>query len=193
MATLVGHFHLSRDAAAELLSSVLGLPVCPATVQDACEQLGDALATATAEVDAALPREACVHMDETSWKQRKILHWLWIAVGTRVTSFAIHASRGAAHLRAWFPGAFAGVVVSDRMRAYERFERRQLCWSHLDRDFQSVMDFGSAGVPWATRALDGSGRMFEAWHPFKRGEITRAALQQHRRTGTARRRDLAAR
>ena len=181
MATLVGQYHLSRDAAADLLSSVLGLPVCPATVQDACGQLGDALASATADVSAALPSEACVHMDETSGKQRKILHWLWIAVGTRVTSFAVHASRGATQLLEWFPNPFAGVVVCDRMRAYERFERRQLCWSHLDRDFQSVIDFGSAGVPWATRALDGSGRMFDAWHQFKRGEMTRAALQRKTR------------
>lgn len=178
MAALVGQYHLSRDATSHLLSSVLGLPVCPATVQDACEQLGDALATATAEVAAVLPLEATVHMDETSWKQRKKLHWLWIAVGTRVTSFAIHASRGAAQLLAWFPEAFAGTVICDRMRAYERFKRRQLCWSHLDRDLQAVIDFGSTGAPFAVAALDGSGRMFDAWHRFKRREISRTALQQ---------------
>lgn len=176
MATLVGQYHLSRDAASDLLSSVLGLPVCAATVQDACEQLGAALATAAAEVDAALPSEATVHMDETSWKQRGALRWLWVAVGTRVSSFAIHASRGAAQLLAWFPKPFAGTVVCDRMRAYERFERRQLCWSHLDRDLQAIIDFGSAGAKLAAKALDGSGRMFDAWHRFKRGEITRAGL-----------------
>ena len=40
--------------------------------------------------------------------------------------------------------AFGGVVGSDRWSAYRRFpaERRALCWAHLKRDFQALVDRG---------------------------------------------------
>lgn len=176
-ATLVGEYHLSRDAAASLLGSVLGMPICAATVQACCEAVSAALEPATTAVDAALPASNVIHMDETSWKQRKELRWLWIAVGDAVTSFAIHARRGADQLAKWFPKGFDGVVNCDRWRPYERFAKRQLCWSHLERDLQAIIDGQRAGSGPATRALAGADTMFETWHSFKDGHIRRDELQ----------------
>lgn len=177
-ATLVGEYHLSRDATASLLGSVLHMPICPATVQACCEQISTGLQVATAEVEAVLPSSDVVHMDETSWKQVKQLHWLWIAVGSRVTAFAINRRRGWEQLAAWFPAGFDGVVNCDRWRPYERFARRQLCWSHLERDFQAVIDAAGKGARFAPIVLAGAGAMFATWHRFKRGEVTRADLQR---------------
>lgn len=177
-ATLVGEYHLSRDAAASLLGSVLNMPICAATVQSCCEQVSAGLQTATAEVDASLPSSSVIHMDETSWKQKKVLYWLWIAVGDRVTSFAIHARRGWQQLDVWFPNGFAGVVNCDRWRPYERFGRRQLCWSHLERDLQAIIDAAGNGVAAATQALAGADAMFATWRRFKDTSITRADLQR---------------
>ena len=139
-ATLVGEYHLSRDAAAALLGSVLNMPICAATVQNCCEQVSDAFAPATKEVDAILPLSSVIHLDETSWKQGKVLHWLWIAVGDAITSFAINRHRGHQQLAQWFPNGFAGIVNCDRWRPYERFAQRQLCWSHLERDTRSYRE-----------------------------------------------------
>ena len=176
-ATLVGEYHLSRDAAASLLASVLNMPICAATVQSCCDQVSAGLQAATAEVDASLPSSAVVHMDETSWKQRKELHWLWIAIGDQVTSFAINARRGWQQLAAWFPNGFTGVVNCDRWRPYERFSRRQLCWSHLERDLQAIIDAAGKGTVAATNALAGADAMFAAWWSFKEELLTRADLQ----------------
>lgn len=180
-ATLVGEYHLSRDATASLLESVLAMPICAATVQNCCEQVSAALETATQEVVESLPASARIHMDETSWKQRKVLHWLWIAVSERVTSFAIHVRRGRQQLAAWFPNGFAGVVTCDRWRPYETFPHRQLCWSHLERDLQAIIDGGRAGVDLATQALAGADTMFTLWGRFKDGFIPRADLQSETR------------
>lgn len=177
-ATLVGEYHLSRDAAASLLGSVLNMPICAATVQNCCEQVSAGLQAATAEVDASLPSTMVVHMDETSWKQRKVLHWMWIAIGDKVTSFAIHARRGQQQLDLWFPHGFDGIVNCDRWRPYERFARRQLCWSHLERDLQAIIDAGATGVAAATQALAGADAMFATWWRFKEKSITRAELQR---------------
>lgn len=177
-ATLVGEYHLSRDAAATLLGTVLGVPVSAATVQDCCMQVSAALETSTADVDSSLPSSSVVHMDETSWKVKKKLHWLWIAVGDRVTSFAVHARRGKQQLDVWFPEAFNGVVVCDRWRPYERFARRQLCWSHLERDLQAIIDGAGDGTLHATRALAGADGMFDTWWKHKDGDISRGDLRR---------------
>lgn len=188
-ATLVGEYPLSRDATASLLASVLSMPICAATVQNCCDQVSAALGTATGEVAETLPTSAGVHMDETSWKQSKVLHWLWIAVSERVTSFAIHLRRGRQQLDAWFPKGFSGVVTCDRWRPYETFARRQLCWSHLERDLQAIIDAGRAGRDPATQVMAGADAMFATWGRFKDGLLPRADLQRdtqgYRRTSRA--------
>lgn len=180
-ATLVGEYHLSRDAAASLLGSVLNMPICAATVQNCCEQVSDALAPATEEVEAILPLSSVIHMDETSWKQGKLLQWLWIAVGNAVTAFAINPRRGHQQLAEWFPNGFAGIVNCDRWRPYERFAQRQLCWAHLERDLQAIIDAAGKGAKTATNLLADAGTMFATWWRFKDGFITRAELQRDTR------------
>jgi hypothetical protein len=48
---------------------------------------------------------------------------------------------------AWFPHGYGGIVHSDRLSAYSFFDalRRQVCWAHLLRDVQSVIDAGATG------------------------------------------------
>jgi len=177
-ATLVGEYHLSRDATASLLGTVLHMPICPATVQNCCEQVSVGLESATREVDEALPSESVLHLDETSWKQRRVLHWLWIAVGEKLTSFAIHRRRGREQLSRWFPNGFAGVINCDRWRPYETFDKRQLCWSHLERDLQAIIDGGKAGATAATQALEGADSMFATWGKFREGQYSCDELQR---------------
>ena len=44
---------------------------------------------------------------------------------------------------------FTGVVGSDRWSAYSRFpaEQRAICWAHLKRDFQALVDRGGEAEP----------------------------------------------
>ncbi len=53
--------------------------------------------------------------------------------------------RGKAHLHGLIGEGFSGVVGSDRFTAYNSLEpeRRQVCWSHLRRDFTFHADLGS--------------------------------------------------
>ncbi len=63
---------------------------------------------------------------------------------------------------------FAGVVGSDRWSAYGRFlsEQRALCYAHLKRDFQSLMDRGGEAAPigrWGPAEIE---RLFALRHRF---------------------------
>ena len=57
-ATLVGEYHLSRDATASLLNSVLGVPICAATVQNCCAQVSAALSDGLASPRPTSPKSA---------------------------------------------------------------------------------------------------------------------------------------
>ena len=58
------------------------------------------------------------------------------------------------HFRRELPvETYGGVVGTDRCSSYTWLERRQLCWSHLGRDFQKILERGgdSCSVGWYLR------------------------------------------
>lgn len=178
VAALVGRYRVSRQDTADLLSAMLNVPICKGTVQACCERVSAALAEPIAELDQALKDQPRVWLDETGWRERGARRWLWIARTDRFACFAIHPRRGTAQLEAWFPGGYCGIVHSDRWSAYSYFDtvRRQLCWAHLLRDLQAIIDAGAKGVQAARDALRGAHGLFRTWHLFKRDEMARDAL-----------------
>lgn len=68
-----------------------------------------------------------------------------------------------------------GVVTSDRYSAYPHLplENRQVCWAHLRRDFQAMIDRGDAGKATGEELLVHSGVMFEAWSRAGAGTLAR--------------------
>lgn len=63
--------------------------------------------------------------------------------------FLIDRSRGGAVVEALLGSRFAGLVGTDRWSAYNRFPagRRALCYAHLKRDFQGLVDRGGGSEP----------------------------------------------
>jgi transposase len=72
------------------------------------------------------------------------------------------------------------VVGSDRWSAYKRFpaEQRAICWAHLKRDFQGLVDRGGEAASVGRWGLAEIERLFGHWHRFRAGEIDRQELQQ---------------
>ena len=86
---------------------------------------------------------------------------------------------GALGLTALLGAKIHGIVCSDRWGVYARVPpaRRQLCWAHLKRDFQKVVDRGGSGVAIGRRGLRLVKKVFAAWHAFRDGQVTRGQLQ----------------
>jgi transposase len=55
--------------------------------------------------------------------------------------------------------------------------RHQLCWSHLIRNFQALVDRGGREEVWGTDFLALSRLVFRLWHLFREGTIDRETLQ----------------
>jgi transposase len=74
---------------------------------------------------------------------------------------------------------FSGILNSDRWSAYNWVPvfSRQLCWSHLLRDFQAFVERGGESQRIGEAILAQSGLMFEWWHRVRDGTLTRATFQ----------------
>jgi transposase len=72
------------------------------------------------------------------------------------------------------------IVISDRFPAYEwiRLGSRQVCWAHLRRDFQAMIDRDGDGAEVGRQLLWQSGKLFESWHKVRDGTIRRTTFLQ---------------
>ncbi len=69
----------------------------------------------------------------------------------------------------WLLRGHAGIVTSDRWWAYAHLPlaRRQLCWSHLRRDFTAHAEGLAAGQEFGEAGLALCERVFWAWEVFQ--------------------------
>lgn len=171
---------VSKRGVEEIAEAVFAAPIALGTVVNLERKVSAALATPHAEALEVVRAAAVKHADETSWKLAGKLCWLWAAATTSVVVFAIHAKRSALGLTALLGIEIQGIVCSDRWGPYNRVPemRRQLCWAHLKRDFQKIVDRGGSGVAVGKAGQRIVQRVFAAWHAFEDRRTTREQLKQ---------------
>jgi transposase len=113
----------------------------------------EAIAGSVEQVHEHVRCAAAVGVDETGWREDKHRAWLWAAVTPEATAFRIDRSRGGRALHALLGEPIVPVVISDRFPTYARAPNRQVCWAHLRRDFQSMIDRAAGGEGVGTRLL----------------------------------------
>ncbi len=133
------------------------------TVANLEQEMSAALAVSHAEARQAVQDAAVKHVDETGWKQAGQRCWLWAAATLLVACFVIHPSRGAVGLVALLGTRSKGscAATAGRSTADCCVRRRQVCWAHLKRDFQKLVDRGGAAQ--AHRR----GRLGHRWSRFR--------------------------
>jgi transposase len=175
-----GRYRLSRREVRQLLQDLWEIKLSLGAVVRQEQAQSAALAPVVAEVRAAVQQAAAVNMDETGWRQAKQRAWLWTVVLTELPVFQIDRRRGGAVVDGLLGAEFRGVVGADRWSAYRRFpaEQRALCWAHLKRDFQGLVDRGGEAEPVGRWGLAEIERLFVLWHRFRAGEYARPELQR---------------
>jgi transposase len=176
---LSGCHGISKRGALEIADHLFAAPVSLGTVVNLEQEMSAALAAPHQEALAAVQAAAVKHADETSWKQRGKLCWLWTAATATVVAFVIHGKRSALGLTALLGWEIQGILCSDRWGVYGRVppERRQVCWAHLKRDFKKIVDRDGPSAFVGRRGLGLVKEVFAAWHAFQQGRVTRAQLQ----------------
>ena len=176
---LSGCHGLSKRGVEEISANLFAAPMSLGTVVNLEQEMSAALAAPHQEALAAVQAAEVKHADETSWKQRAKLCWLWTAATATVAAFIIHGKRSALGLTALLGMEIHGILCSDRWGVYGRVppERRQVCWAHLKRDFQKIVDGDGASRFVGRRGLRLVKEVFAAWHAFQEGRVTRTQLQ----------------
>jgi transposase len=166
VAVLSGRYRLSRREVVGVCTDVLGAPVALGSVDGLCHATAAALAAPVAELEAAVQQAPVAHADETSWRQAGQRCWLWVVVTALATVFTIAPSRGRVVIQGLLGATFAGYLITDRWSAYSWLspERRQVCWAHLKRDFQALVDAGGKARPIGEAGLALLERLFDSWH-----------------------------
>src|SRR5262249_20476899 len=155
MAFLSGALHVSKRAIEEFVETVFQAPLALGTVSNLEQEMSAALADAHAEAQQAVQEAAAKNVDETGWKKAGAKCWLWGAATTLVACFVIAPTRGALGLAALLGNKIKGIISSDRWSVYGQLKLglRQLCWAHLKRDFQKLVDRGGAAKEYGELGL----------------------------------------
>lgn len=186
-----GELKQSVRQTSAVMTEVLNVPMSTGMVAKTQDQVSRALAQPYQEALEHAQRDDRAHADETGWRENKKKAWLWVSVTALVTVFLVHTRRNASAAKALLGQAFAGILTTDRWASYNwvAAERRQLCWSHLTRDFKSFLDYGAEAKLLGERLLAERRKLFRLWHRVRDGTMTRAELQLA--TRSVRRRILA--
>jgi transposase len=181
---LVGKYRLSKRLVQEALEDLLGVSLSLGAVSNREREMSHALAAPVEEAERFIRDQPRVNMDETGWVEGKVeghgrRAWLWLVACPLVAVFRIATSRGSEVAKALLGKDFAGILGSDRWSAYNWVKTvlRQLCWSHLTRDFQGFIDRGGEGEAIGRALMKQRNRMFKWWHRVRDGTMTRADFE----------------
>ena len=172
-AYLSGVGRLGKRSIRTLLADVCDIPMSLGSVSKLEAKASAALEPIHAEaLDHTQGQDA--NVDETGWKQGPDRAWLWVAVTQTPTVFLIRPKRN----RAAFDdlvGPTPGVLTTDRYSVYTHLpaERRQVCWAHLRRDFQAMIDRANGGSSLGVELLAHAEILFEHWQKVRDGTRTR--------------------
>jgi transposase len=177
---LRGELRQSVRQTSAVLTDVLHVPMSPGMVAKTQAQVSRVLAVPHQEALDFAQTYDRPHADETSWRQDKHKAWLWVAVCGLVTVFLVHLSRGAAAAKALLGETIRGVLTTDRWSSYSWVKptQRQICWSHLKRDFASFLDYGPLAREVGRRLLVDTRRLFRYWHRVRLGTLSRVQFQE---------------
>ena len=130
---LTQRMRLSRARVQELLHDWLGLSLSTATLNQCVHEAARALEPAVEqEILATVRRAEVLYADETSWKERGRLLWLWVFTCATATLFVV-GPRTRAMVQRVLGAAFAGWLMSDGYAAYRDLDERLRCLAHLIR------------------------------------------------------------
>lgn len=180
VALLTGRYRQSKRLASEILDEVFQIPMSLGAVSKCEGRVAAALEAPYDEAHAAAQKAPWANVDETSWRENKAGAWLWVMATVLVTVFRVHKNRSKEAAQTLMGKDFAGVAITDRYGAYLWLDpaRRQVCWAHLDRDFEAMVERGGRSAEVGRALQRESDRMFKWWAWVEQGHRDRAWLMR---------------
>ena len=179
LVTLTAAYRISRRGITELARDLFGVTLSTGTADAICQRASDALAGPHLQLHDSVLDQAAVHVDETGWRTRGEGCALWTATTPDAVFLQIAAHCNREVFDALIGTTYSGIVVSDRWNGYSHLDphQRQVCWSHLQRDFRRHADGLGEQRTFGEQGLELTGRVFAAWRSFQHEHHDRQRLQ----------------
>jgi transposase len=155
LVALSAAYRVSRRGIGEIARDLFGVTLSSGAADAICQRAWEALAGPYLHLADQVLDQPAVHVDETGWRTRGAGRALWTATTPQATFLQIAEHCNREQFNALIGSEYAGIVISDRWNGYSHLDptRRQVCWSHLQRDFPRHADglaeqktFGEQGV-----------------------------------------------
>jgi len=166
--TLSVRNRISRRDVVELCEQLFAARICTGSVEAILQRASDALEVPYDELLAEVRGAAHVNVDETGWRLQGNQRALWGAFTDRHAVLRIAPDRHEDHAKALL-GSSQAIITSDRWWAYAHLplRRRQVCWSHLQRDFAAHADGLAAEHELGEHGLRICAQLFWAWEIYQ--------------------------
>jgi transposase len=168
IATVSVRNRVSRRDAVELIEQLFGARISAGSIDAILVRAGDALAAPYDDLLARVRAAGAINMDETGWRLQGAQRTLWGVFTDRHAVLRVADSRHEDHAREIL-GDTQAIITSDRWWAYSHLpvRRRQVCWSHLQRDFQAQAEGIAAEQEFGELGLKVCDELFWAWEIYQ--------------------------
>jgi transposase len=166
--TLAVRNRVSRRDTVELCEQLFSSRISTGTIDAILGRAANALAEPCEDLLERVRAARALNMDETGWRLRGRQRALWGAFTTRHAILRIEPDRHEDRAKDLLADTRA-IVTSDRWWAYSHLPlaRRQVCWSHLQRDFAFHAEGRGADRQLGEHGLRICEEVFWAWEIFQ--------------------------
>ena len=178
VALLTGAYHLSRRKTRRLLWELFGIEVSLGAISAMEQRASVALAAAHDEALREVQYAGVKHADATTWTRAGKLMSLWTMASAAATAYRIFADGCRETVMPMF-GPRLGFLVSDRATVFSFWAMalRQVCHAHLLRKYVAFCERDGPAGDIGRELLSLTSLLFEYWHGFKAGELTRHEMR----------------
>lgn len=168
VAVLSARNRVSRRDVVELVEELFGARISTGTVDAILTRTASALEDPYEQLLSCVRCSESLNMDETGWRLKGAQRTLWGMFTSRHALFHVAADRHEDRAKELLAG-HQGIVTSDRWWGYNHLPlaRRQICWSHLRRDFKAHSEGLAAEKQFGEHGLALCERVFWAWEVFQ--------------------------
>jgi transposase len=122
-----------------VLEELYGIKLSEGTITRSIHETGLAAEPIEEHLKEELLNSDLLHSDETSWKEKSKLLWLWVYITTNTCLFLL-GGRTKKMAKEIISNKFHGWLMSDGYNAYRDHKKRFRCWAHLKRKAKGLAE-----------------------------------------------------
>lgn len=180
VAYLTGRLTASHRDVREAMDVLHGIKLGLGSVSALQHRVSQSLQAVVEEAKQFAGGQVSQNVDETSWPEADKSKWLWVNATRDVTVYHLLEGRATRQAKQVISEQAKGIIGTDRFGAYNWLpaRRRQICWAHLKRDFQAMVDRGGQSALVGEALLKEVEEVFTLWHQLRDGKISRKQLHE---------------